>query len=255
MKKRHLRDLYVRGTLHTIDDGTPGEEPVSVYLKKLNLNENEEAIRKANAARAVVIAAIEDPDSDLYKAALGDAAETDRANLIEYLISEPLSKARESAEAELGANPEWEDNDYLQGLNNAWMGGLNDKFHEDPEDEEAKKVFEALKRFADEVENVLEGEAKALRRDYEFVTEEELRGKAVKAFLKARSDLTWVDVYRKAELLLAVRNPEDPKERYFEELSEIDELETPVLLDLLRAYRDMTTDPQEGKDLPETPTS
>ena len=254
MKKRHLRDLYVRGAVHTVDDGS-GEEPVTVYLKKLNLTENEEAIRLANAARAGVLAAAEDPDSEAFMASLGEAAEIDRSELVEYLIAEPLSKKRDSIEAEIGANPEWNDNDYLQGLTDAWRGGAAEKFQENPEDEEPKAIFEALRRFSDDVEAVLEGEAEALRHDYDFVSDQDLQLKAAKSLLKARSDMVWVDVYRKAELMLAVRSPEDIKERYFDDLRDLDDLETPVLLDLLRAYREMVVDPQEGKASQETPTS
>lgn len=245
MKKRHLRDLYVRGTIHTVDDGEGG---VTVYLKKLNLTENEEAIRRANAARSIIIAAQDDPESDLYKAALGEAHDSTRTDLIEYMISGPLADKRESVAAEVAARPEWSDNDYLQGLNDAWTGGLKDKYQENPEDEEVKPVFEALKRYGDEVDQLIEGEAIVLRRDMEMISDQELREKAVKSLLKDRADLTWVDAYRKAELLMAVRDPDNTQERYFEELSDLDDLETPVILDLLRAYREMTVEPQEGKD-------
>lgn len=255
MKKRHLRDLYVRGTLHTMNDNTPNEEAVTVFLKKLNLAENEKAIRKANAARAVEMAAAEDPQSEIYLAVLGDAMDTPRENLVEHLISEPLSKKREAIELEIGAKDEWSKENYLQGLNDAWLDGMRERFHTDPDDKEARATFEAMKRFSDEVDVLVEGEAKALRRDYEHTPEEELREKAIKSLLKQRADIIWVDTYRKAELLMATRDEDNHRELYFEEVTDLDELETPTLLNLLKAYREMLVEPQEGKDSEETPSS
>lgn len=253
MKKRHLRDLYVRGTVHTIDDGDG--EPESVFLKKLNLNENEEAVRLANAERSSYIAASRDPSSQKYKDVLAEVYETDRDILVDYLIAEPLAKHRESVEAEISANPEWEKDNYLQGLHDAWNKGLRDKYHLDNEDEEASKVFAELRRFAEEVDTVIEGYSKSLKAEYDGMSDEELNPKATEQLLKNQADMAWVDCYRKAELLFAVRDVDDHKERLFESLADIDELETETFLNLLRAYREMNVEPQEGKDSPETPSS
>lgn len=252
MKKRHLRDLYVRGALHTVDDGDGG---VTVYLKKLNLNENEQAVRIGNAAKARTLAAAEDEESDLYQSILLDALEASRETLIGYLTAEPLSKRRESVEAEIADNPEWDKDGYLQGLTDAWNEGLREKFSEDPEDPDAKPVYDALKRYSDEVEAVMEGEAAALAREYEDAPDSELQRQAVKHLIKARSDMAWVDAYRKAELVFAIRDPDDHHVRYYRDIRDLEDLEIPVLLSLLTAYRELSVDPNEGKELEETPSS
>lgn len=253
MKKRHLRDLYVKGTLHSVEDDTG--ESVDVYLKKLNTTENEEAVRRANAARATILAGAADNDSDIYLSALSDAMDATRETLVDYLIAEEAGKRRESVEAEISHNPEWSDNDLLQGLSDAWRGGLAEQYKEDPENPEAKSVFEKLKQFAEEVEAVMDGEIASLRRNWEEADIALLQRKAVDVLLKIKADLTWVEEYRKSELFLGVRDPDNIREQYFEDRRELDELETPVLLDLLRAYREFVTDPQEGKDSQGTPSS
>lgn len=254
MKNKHLSELFVRGTLHTITD-EQGEGTATVFLKKLNLTESEKAVRKANAARAAIIADSRDPDSEAYGDTLADALETSREALVDFIIREDLAKARETAAAEIAAQPEWDDDNFLQGLNDLWADGLNDQFLEDQDDPEAKRVFEALQRFTNEVEAAVEGTAASLRLDYAEVSDKDLRDRAIKQLLKDRADLQWVDIYRKWELVLAVRHADDHKKKYFDKIEDLEDLEAEVLIGLLRAYRELSVEPAEGKDLPETPSS
>lgn len=254
MRKGHLRDLYVKGRVHKMIDEVNDVE-AELFLKKLNTSENEQALRAANAARAVLLAAAADPTSDIYLATLGEAMDEDRDRLIDYLISEEVAKLRDSAEAEIGDKEEWSDDDYLQGLSDAWRNGLEDKWKADPEDPDAKRVFEALKKFAAEVSVRMEGELAHLRRNWEDVPDQELREKATTHLLKIRSDISWVEEFRKAELMIGCRLVEDHQKKYFDYRYELDDLETDVIIGLLRAYRELTTEPTEGKELQETPNS
>lgn len=257
MKKRHLRDLYVRGKLVTISDSpednpevegeTVDENAVQVYVKKLNMHETEQALRAANMVRAATIAASKDPEHTVYKSVLADVLDMPVEDMKDFLISLPLAEKRESVEAEIAANPEWEEDNVLQGLTDAWREGLHDKFVKDAEDPEAKPVYEQLKRYSDEVEAVLEREAVALRRDLDDLSEEELRKRTTEQMLKNKADMDWSDAYRKSELLHAVRDPEDHTKKYFEGLSDLDELEKLTMLRLLAEYRGVTVDPKEGK--------
>lgn len=253
-KKRHLRDLYVRGVVHTFDDGEG--EPITVYLKKLNTNENEEAIRKANAVRARVVSAARDDATEAHQAIALEVEESEREDLVEYLIQEEVAKKRESIQAEVAGSDKWNDEDYLQGLHDSWAeGGMNDRHAEDPEDPEAKAVFEKLKEFTEEVDGFVEKETVGLRRDWKDVHIDTVREKSLQHLIKTRGDLAWVEEYRKCEVYIATRDPENHRERYFEDRSELDEIETEVLLQLLRTYRDIDVEPPEGKDSEETPSS
>lgn len=254
MKKAHLSELFVRGKLHTITDPVGGLE-AQVYLKKLNLTESEEAVRKANAARAAVLAQSRDSDSELYKSTLADALEVEREEMLKFVISEDLNKARESAGAEIAANPEWADDNYLQSLHDAWLNEMSDRYAADPEDEDAKAVFEGLRRYADEIDLALVGQEEALIRDQEMLADDELRDLVVKKLLKSRSDLIWVEAYRNEELRIATRDADNHRKRYFTDVLEVKELENEVKIDLLTAYKELSVDIQEGKDSEEIPTS
>lgn len=260
MKKRHLRDLYVRGKLVTLNDEEPADvvegedgEPVvdpnavQVYIKKLNMHENEVAFRQANQKRAATIAASKDPEHPLYKAVAADVMDMSVDDMKEKLISLPLAEKRESVEAECASQPEWEEHNFLQGLTDAWREGLQDKYLVNAEDEEAKPVYEHLLRFSDEVEAILDGERQAMLRDLGDVPEAELRERTVVQMLHDRADLDWSDAYRKSELMFAIRDPEDHTKKYFETLEDLDELEKLTLLRLLTEYRSVSVDPKEGK--------
>ncbi len=258
MKQRHLRDLYVRGKLVTLSDGetvepVEGEEPVvdpnavQVYIKKLNMHESEVALRQANQKRAASIAASKDPEHPVYKNVAVDVLDMEADDMREFLVSLPLAEKRESIEAELADNPEWKEENFLQGLTDAWNEGLADRYAKDPEDEEAKPVYENLLRFSDEVAEIVEGERTALLRDLADVSDQELRDRTTVQMLKNRADLDWSDAYRKSELLLAIRDPEDHTKKYFDDLEDLDELEKMTLLRLLAEYRAVTVDPKEGK--------
>lgn len=252
-KKKHLRDLYVKGVVHTVTDDNG--DSVTVYLKKLNSAETEEAVRMANAARAKVLISAKDKTSRLYESTLAETLEVDRDQLINYIIAEKLAKAEESYESEHSDKEEWSKDDYLQGLRDSWRSGLNERYTEDAEDEEANKVLKELQRFDEEVAVLVEGEAERLRAEWADTSEEVLRDKTVDILMKIRSDVAWVEEYRKAEVYLGVRDSENIREKYFACREEFDDLEQPVLIDLMKAYRELVVEPQEGKELPETPDS
>lgn len=270
IRERTLSDLFVTGKVHTLSDGKTvtdpetGEEvelaPVTVYVKKLNNNETQEAIKLANSARARITAATRDETSEIYQEILDEAVDTPDENLIEYLIAEPLSQKRESIEAELADNPEWAEDDYLQGLGTAWAEGLREKYHSKEDDEEAIRVFNEMKRFYDEVDEILAAEEESLRRQWEHTPRETLERKAIERLLSNRGNLEWSDVFRDAQIYISTRLVDDPEERYWGDnakkaLAKIKNLETPVKLELLVVYRSLAVEPSEGKDSEETPAS
>lgn len=275
MTQRHLRDLYVRGTLvNMVDEGgtaLPEDDPeggppsASVFVKKLNTAESAEAVRMASAARATVLAARKDESSDLFISAVDEIDGMTREEIVDFLISEDLSKKTDSIKAEEASEDEWSKDDYLQGLNDAWDGGLGEVWlktataEEGTEPlaqaEEAARVYAELKRFQDRITTQITSTADYLRRDYEDVSMEVMQPKAVQRLIKVRGDIAWLDEYRKAEVYLATRDPENHRVKYFETRAEVDELELPILLNLLRTLSELAVDAQEGKDLQATPAS
>lgn len=277
--KRHLRDLYAKGKEVTLTDGAieeilhpvegqdeegnplpPDVEVVElpavvVYLKKINMNDNAAAIRKANAARARIIAGGRNPESDIYQSVYGDVLDSERDELIDILISPEAAKIAESASAEISSRDEWSKEGHLQGLVDAWEDGLKARLEEEPEDEEALRVKAELDRYEKEVNDTVKTGIEKLRRDRQDMSEDAILEEATKALIKVQGDTAWIDEYRKCEVFYATRKNENRDERYFESREEVDDIDPKILVKLLEEYRRLAVDVQEGKALQETPTS
>lgn len=258
-KARRLADLYVVGKMVAIDDGQG--DPVEVWLQKLNPIDQEKAMRGANAARARFLAIRKDTDSDEYNSLYSQVYDVgDVDQLVEYLIAPELGKLAIARESELAEEDEWANDNYLQGLRDAWEGndetpGLMEVYHRNPEDKEAAAVYAGLKKFMEQVEKSLEGERKALKKEYANRDIERLREDVLVQLIDVQADIEWMKEFRKAEVWLAVREPNDPKKRYFSTREEVDELSLEVQTRLMEAYRSLSVDVVEGKDLEATEDS
>jgi len=250
-----LADLFVVGKEHTITD--PNGRTVTVWLQKLNTAESDEAFRRAQAARAVVLSAQYDHDSSYYGAALMDVftlGDTKEA-LVEFLIGPERAQLAITRDAEMAADEEWSKDNYLQGLRDAWENGLSAEFARDPEHEDAARVFGELKRFADAVDAVVEDEVANLRAGYDNMTVDQLRDEAVKANLDAKSNVAWLTEYDRCEVWLGTRDMADHTEKYFSSRAEVDALQPETLIDLRVATRSLRIEVVEGKGLPEVLSS
>lgn len=255
VKRRRLTDLYVTGKEVTVNDDS-GEDPIVVYLQKLNPMDNEQALRKAGAARSRILSWGKNPDSDEFLSVESEVWDIkERDTLIEYLIQEDLSNKYASTEAELAAEDEWSKDNYFQGLRDAWEGGLAEEWAADPEDADAKRVQSELKRFDDRVSERVEQEAEHLRSQWRDIPEHELRSEVTGKFVKMRADMEWLREFRKCELWLSTREAENHKKLYFQNRAEVDMLDPQIFGRLMAEYEQLTVDVQEGKDSPETPAS
>lgn len=252
-KRRRLTDLYVTGRELTIDDGQGGE---TVWLQKLNDLDHETALRKAGAARAVVMTHRNEPESDDYKSAYSDMAELDNRDfLIDLVTREENVKRLASAEAELAAEDEWSEDGYLQGLHDSWNGGLKDRYATDPEDPEAKRVFGELKRFSDAVTSAVDEQIDALKAAWADRPDSELFHEATLVFLAQRATNAFLREFERCELWLATRKADKHTDYYFASREEIDQLQPQVYDALRAAYTELIVDPTEGKDSPGIPAS
>lgn len=257
MKKRRLGDLYQVGRQIEIDDDS--DDPVAVWVQKLNPLETEKAARRASANKARILLARNDRESEEWMTTYSEVSEMPRSSLVELCIGEEVAKAYESADAEIAAEDQWAKDGYLQGLQDAWNDGLI-KVHDaadeaDPDFAEAERVFSELTRFDGIVGKRVQGERDRLLRDYEEVPKHELWEKVVGKLFDIRGDNAWIREFRRSQLWLAVREPEDHKKLYFAKREEIDALPTPVLTTLMETMESLLVDPTEGKDLPPTQDS
>ncbi len=249
---RKLTDLYVRGKELTFDDGAPGEDPIKVWLQKLNPVQQEQAQKRAEAARAKVLSIVHLPEEAAEKQIFYDevaSSNPSKEDLITILIATDLAQCAESAEAEVAARDEWLEDGYLQGLQEAWENGAReDMFREEtPEYDEARRVFDELKKFNEQVEEILQQDERRLRKDYEGAKESSLVKKVVERRIRTHADRAWITEFRKCELWMAVRDFENRSELMFENRAEVDDLSLEVLSTLITEYQNLVVPPTEGK--------
>lgn len=249
VKKRRLSDLFVVGREIVFDDG--GGE-LKIWLQKLNPVEHETAMRRAAGARARVISGKHLEEIEM---AQDEAAQFGRQGWIEYLASDVISRKLHALEAELAAEEEWSENDYLQGLRDVWDASMEQALKEDPEDVSAQTVRDELERFRTELEKRVEGERERIIKDFEAKADEDLERRVVDRLINTRADLAWLSEFRKCEIWLATREAEDHHKHYFTNRDEVDDLSQEVLVRLMHEYQDLGVEPLEGKDSGEIPDS
>lgn len=250
--KRRLTDLYIVGTEVVIDDGDG--EPVKVYIRKLNSGQHARAMRRANAERSKMLATKKHPDSEEYVAQRVIVEQFTRNDLLDYLAEDERQRRAAPLEAEIAAEEEWTNDDYLQGLRDAWNEELAERFIENAEDSEAKHVREELERFQEAVNKCIIGWVDKFKADQEDVPDEVLRERVFDKLIDVQASLAWLTEYRSCELWLAVRD-EDRKTEYFYTRDEVDLLPDEVAAQLQAAYREISVDPLEGKSSRQTDTS
>lgn len=260
IKRRRLGDLYVRGKEISIDDGT--DDPVVVWLQKLNEVDREAVYRRSQAAKARFLIDADDEDSDSFKSMYAGIRDyNDREGLIRIVTGEEIVKFRIRTESQVAENKEsWGKDGFLQGLVDSWVGtdeepGLARTIVEDPKDPEALRVQAELDRFESEVRDIMDAEFDRLRSEWVEATDESLWTKASHEMLKRRADEVFMAENERQALFFCVRELDDHRVRYFSSPSEIDDLADSVRLRLTGELDTLVVTAHEGKGSPETQDS
>lgn len=252
-KQRLLSDLYVRGREVTLDDGT--DDPVVVWIQKLNPVEHSQVARKAGAARSRLLALKYDKESDDYQALVDGLIQSDRDLLVEMLTLAEQVRITPLAEAQIAEEDRWKDDDYLQGLRDGWADEMSERFMLDPEDTEAKRVHDELDRYLQEVDASVSDDLDFFREGLQTMSDRQLLDTATESRLKAAADTAWIVEYYRCEVWLGTRSVKDHKQRLFDARSEVDDLQAPTWEILSTAFRELTVEPTEGKDSAGIPPS
>lgn len=260
-KRRRLADLYVRGKELTVDDGS--NDPVVIWLQKLNEVERDSILRRANAAKARYILECDDENSEVFVGTYGTVRDfLGREQMVEVIISEDLVKARQRFEAQALEDDEgeWGKDGKLKGLIDAWTGdddspGLSAAHAEDPNDPEALKVKAELDRYEAWLEEATAAEAAKLGRDWEDSELDEIARKATSVHLYRRADDAFMQEWARQQIFYCVRETADHHKRYFATVAEVDDLDDQIRQFLDQQCTALFVNPTEGKDSPPTPDS
>jgi len=254
-KRRRLTDLYMVGkevSFTDVLDENGDDDPIVVWLNKLSPIEQRDSADQATKARATILAIknspVFSPERLSYEDQIYDLGIDSRELQIEFLASEKIQEAEISNEERIAANDEWANDQYLISLREAWVDGLLDKWTEDPEDEEAKKVYDELKRFAEQVLEASKDDRENILAEYEHISDDEIFKSVVDKIIDAEADFAWMNEFAAWQVYYAVRELDDHKTRYFESREEVACLDNRILTDIVRLYREMTVEGIEGKD-------
>lgn len=254
LTKRRLTDLWVVGREMTFDDGGGG---VTVWLQKMNPVEAADTSKRCDAARARIVAMRRDHESrewEATRAAVLDLGD-DRAQLIDSLVLEDRARSVRLHEARNGADDEWAKDNYLQGLRDSWEDGLKSTYAEDPEDSEAKRVFEEMKRFTDAVDAAVEADQADAKAALAEVPLGDLQDRMCERLLEMDGNQAWLGELHRCQIYFGTREGDNHKLRYFTSRSEVDDLGTTIYTRLRTAYENLEVDAAEGKDSGVTPPS
>ncbi len=256
--RRRLGDLYVRGKEVSVDDGSG--DPVVFWLQKLNEIEREAVMRKATAAKARFSIDADHDEGELFVSTLGSVREyLERDAMIELIIAEDVSKARERIEEQLAHDEDgWGKDDKITSLLEAWTGtaddpGLAAAYAEDENDPEAVKVKAELDAFEDQVVKRVTDEREHLEHEWENTTDADLARHAAKEVLKRRADDAFMREYLRQQTFYCVRELDDHHKRYFGTVGEVDDLDDRIRSFLESQCAALSVSSTEGKDLPARP--
>lgn len=248
--RRRLTDLYQRGkTLNLNDDSD--EDPIEIYISKLNDLEQKQALEKAGGNRARHLAMLHnknDEGRNFYVEQLTAFEATSPESLISLIIQPKFLEEEASVEKRIAAEDEWTQNGYLESLNEAWLSGMEEQYKKDPEDPDAKRIFDELKRYTEQVEEELQSIRSDMIKSYENRPYEELLEKAVDHLIEIDSSTVWLDSYNRWLVFFATREVEDHTVRYFESKEEVDRLDKKILDTILDHLNQITVEISEGKD-------
>lgn len=257
-----IKKTGTEATLHYTDEtGAPAE--YVVWLQRLNPDEADIVFERANARKAEVFAARDDPDSVLCKAVDAQVDEWDDDLKIDYLVAVRMAERDPviSAQHAYEEGSKWAEDDYLDSLRSAWVGdpdldveGLRDAYARDPEDERAKPVFDELAAFTEETSELIQADADRYRAELRQYVPDELHKYVRKELLDHEADRVYAREIHDCQLWLAVRTPDDPNVREFPKRADIDRLDHDLKEQLLAKYREFNEAVlYEGKGSPADP--
>ena len=246
--RRRLMSLYIPGELVTFEDN---EGEFSVWVQRINTWQEKECIQKSKTVRAPIIALKKDksnPDRIQYEELLIRWGIYNKETRIAFLISPKVQQAQASAEARIAAEDEWADDDYLSTLQNAWNEELMEVYTSDNDNVEAKRVYDELLRYTNQVESAVEHLRKEYTAELEDIDDAEILDRVLDVLIESEADSVQMAEFRRWQIFYATRNPENHDELFFEDKSEVEMIHENVYNRLLDTYLDLSFDSMQGKE-------
>jgi hypothetical protein len=254
-QRRRLTDLYSRGEVFPINDGSG--EPIVLWIRKMTPADAEISYLKASAKRASFLAmGKEDPPSDAYVTLRAEVEDFSKENLIVWATATRMIKVEPQVEARISFKDEWEKERYLFSLQERSVDAdFRRKVEENPEDEEVLRVTKELSRFQGQITKELAKERAKVEREMDDYTHEELCEMVLQSMLESQADQAWLNEFQKCQIWRCVFNNDNRSQRCFQTRDEVDDLQTETIAALAEVIERVHVPDAEGKDSQQTPDS
>lgn len=248
--KRRLTDLYTLGKTIVINDDQD-DDPIEVYISKVTDLESKTCVEKSAAARAKYVLMVNDktsPERDIFIDQLEANDLSDKDSLIEIVIATKIQESEQSHESRIASEDPWAENNLLISLRQAWVDGLEDRYAEDPEDVDAKRVYDELLKFAREVQEAVEDDRENFKMAFEARPYVDILDEAIDQLIEMEGNGVWVDQFQRWRTFYSVKEVGNKHQRYFESKDEVDRLDNRILRRLIDEYDSLAVSAMEGKD-------
>lgn len=237
-KRRALRELYEKGkpvrfNADGINTGDPSDDDIVIMVIPPNPAQRDEAIREAQAARAVAILGAKDPDTPDHKTARMFVADMSRDDLAEYVAGMDDAKRKQEAQRRVLANAEWEDYDELRDAMRRWEEAGY------PETEEWFPLMKRDRDFGAQVSNEMRGLYESDLESLKMQSRDQLEKRALDRRFEVIGTGSFMKVFESSMLFFACRDDENHDELFFEAATEIDqypEFVSEALTDTLHSF-------------------
>lgn len=247
-KKERLKKIY---TLSKEVPFVDEDGEFSLYIRKLTPVEERDARQESLRVKATLLAIEKEDNNSPIKMGFRDLIESigldDKDSLVRYVCAEDLVKLQESIESRIAFEDKWAENDYLAALQDAWVGGMREAWELNNEDEEASRVFNALKEYTLEVAEALEAESEDILAAKEDWSIEKLMNAATDKFIQKHAATLQYEEYDMWRIFYCTYEDSSLKERFFSSRKELDDY--PEIVERLRSeYDSISLSVIEGKD-------
>lgn len=191
-KYKRTTDLYVQGRELELRDGNV------VFVQALNPLERQEALGDAVAARARIILALEEIDSDEMRKVRGAFFQDGRAASIDAMLSNQTGEMLARISSQVRDQPEWREKMKIVDRNAELKA-------RDPEDVERQALQKIESEWFAEVNERFDVERDSRRVQYEAMGDEELIAELKELWAKNRGDTAAENEMKVSELWFALR--------------------------------------------------
>lgn len=224
---------------------------ILLFIRKVTPVESRDAIQESLKARATLLALAradsDDPIKQGYSELIQNLGLDTRESQIQYTCDEELVKLRISIEERIANEPKWSKDDYLIALQEAWFnGGMRERYLKDNEDEDASRIFNAMKEYSTEVEEAFEFERDDVIAAKEDWSDEKLLEECTRKFILRHASNEQNEEAKKWQIYFATFVDPEYKTRLFPDRKTIDD--HPELYKMLaEEYEEMCLNDIEGK--------